>query len=438
MLEFLKGLMKKKEEEPPRLLTFGEIPGWMDGIEAAARQELETTSGSIRTHIEALRKSILAQVKDLKVPEEKRHLHPKLEKVAISTLPLYQRSMTQTLGKPFPQDADGFYLAATECLKTCLKTTQGQGRYLQAVFPEEMKGIRGTLKDFGHEINALTRATKKFRDHGVAVQEIRKVFDSIVEIRDNKAGSGDRRSQITRRIADAKRTLDELAAQQAQLEKSPGYQEYLTIQGQIRAIEEKRDTEMREFTVISAVIAHVFRKAEKVEGRKGDGPSAKAVRQATDLLSDHQIPGPDELAAALRISFPVVLPLIESGEVPLKNKEERALFSDTDHLSEVLGKCATAYHEYEVKIAAMTEELEAGPVRAQINRLDTEKRQTGKTVERGEAQITELAKYQDESAEAVPALAAELDRTIGEFSDGRIRVQTESCNSIIATREKSV
>ncbi|MEN6611362.1 MAG: hypothetical protein ABFC24_11010 [Methanoregulaceae archaeon] len=438
MLEFLKGLMKKKEKEPPRLLTFGEIPGWMDDIDLSARQELDTATDAARTHIEALRKSLLAQVKDLKVPEEKRHLHPKLEKVALSTLPLFERSMSQTLAKPFPAGTDEFYVAAGECLKTCLKTMQGQGRYLQAVFPEEMKGIRGTLKDFGHEINALTEATKKFRDHGERVQGIRKIYDALVEIRDSKTGSGDRHSQIVQRIADAKRALDDFAAQRVQLEKSPEYLAYLKLKEQIHAIEEKRDTEMREFTVISAVIAHVFRKAEKVEGRKGDGPSAKAVRQATDLLSDHQIPRPDELAAALRISFPVVLPLIKSGEVPLKNKEERTLFSDTDHLSEVLGKCVNAYHEYEVKIAAMNEELEAGPVRAQITRLETEKRQTEKTMERSEAQIADLAKYHEEAAEAVPTLAGELDRTIGEFSKGSIRVQPESCNSIITTREKSV
>lgn len=438
MLEFLKGLMKKKEDEPPKSLTFDEIPGWIDGEETVGRQELETASGAIRTRIEDLRKSLLAQVLDLRIPEEKRHLHPKLEKVAISTLPLFGRSMSQALEKPFPQDTDSFYPAAAECLKTCIKTTQGQGRYLQAVFPEEMKGIRGTMKDFGREINALTDATKRYRELSERTGKIRNVYEALIEIRDNKAESGDRHSQITQRISDAQKSLDDLAAQKNELEKSPEYQAFLKMKEEIRAMEEKRDTEMREFTVLSAVIAHVFRKAEKVEGRKGDGASAKAVRQATDLLSSHEIPLPGDLEPALRVAFPIVLPLTESGEVPLKNKEEKTLFSDTGHLSEVLVKSAAAYHSYERKTAAIGDELEGGPVRTQMNRLETETRQMEKVVERGTAQLAELAKHQEDAEGAVPTLAAELDHAIGEFSEGRIRVQTESCISIIRNREKSV
>lgn len=438
MLEFLKGLLKKEEEQPPQVLTFDELAGWLEEIDTRSRKELETATDAARTHLEALRKSLLAQVKDLKVPEEKRHLHPKLEKVALSTLPLFERSMSQTLAKPFPAGTDEFYAAAGDCLKTSLKTLQGQGRYLQAIFPEEMKGIRGTLKDFGHEINALTEATKNFRDHDAKVQEIRKIYDAIREIAENQDGSGGRKAQIVQRIDDARKNIAGLIGERTKLKQTPEYHAFLKMQEQIQEIEKNLEREMREFTVLSAAIAHVFRKAEKVAGRKGDGTSAKAIRIATTLLSDHEVPKPEDLSSALKGAFPIVLPLIESGEVPLKNKEERALFSDTAHVSEILEKCAIAYHSLAEKISVAKEELSGNLILAQMNRFETELRQMEKLVERGENQIADFAKHMDDAVGALPTLATELDLTVSQYSDGKIRVQVDSCNSIIKNVEKSV
>ena len=40
--------------------------------------------------------------------------------------------------------------------KSCLNSTRGQGRYLQAVFPEEMKAVKSGIDAIGHEINEIT------------------------------------------------------------------------------------------------------------------------------------------------------------------------------------------------------------------------------------------------------------------------------------------
>jgi len=437
MLEFLKGILKK-EEAAPRYIPIEEIPSWLDGEEKRALLDLETRNATSRNRIEALRKSLLQQAKALTFPEEKRHLHPKLERIAISTLPMFERSITQALVKPFPEGTDEFYTAATECLKNSLRAVQGQGRYLQAVFPEEMKAIRATLRDFGGEINAMTESMKTHRDRADRIASIRDVYDALIEIRDNKSDAGNRSLAIQRRIANARDAIRALKNERREIENGTDYWTYAGLQKEVSTLEHDQERTLREFTVLSGAVSHVFRKAEKVAGRKGDPGAAKAVSHANSILSDHDVPVLEDLAAGLRGAMPIVLPLIVSGEVPLKNKEERALFADAEHLSRILEQNAAEYHSLSSRLAAARENCAKSPAASRLNQIGIEFRQHEKTIERGELQIAEAARQQKEAAGAVPTLAAELDHQIAAHTGGRIRLQTALVISTIENREKSV
>ena len=437
MLEFLKGILKK-EEAAPRYLTFDGIPAWLDGEEKRALLDLEARNATSRSRIEALRKSLLQQAKALTFPEEKRHLHPKLERIAISTLPMFERSISQALVKPFPEGTDEFYTAAAECLKNSLRAVQGQGKYLQAVFPEEMKAIRATLRDFGSEINAMTESVKTHRDLMDRIASIREVYDALIEIRDNKSDAGNRSLAIQRRIADARDAIRALKNEQRAIENGADYGTYAGLQKQVSILEQEQERVLREFTVLSGAVSHVFRKAEKVAGRKGDPGAAKAVSHANSILSDHDVPLPEDLAAALRGAMPIVLPLIASGEVPLKNKEERALFADAVHLSRILEQNAAEYHSISERLAVARENCARSPAASRLHQIGIEVRQHEKTIERGELQIVEARQQQKEATGAVPTLAAELDHRIAAHTGGGIRLQTSLVISMIENREKSV
>ena len=56
-----------------------------------------------------------------------------------------------------------------------------------------------------------------------------------------------------------------------------------------------------------------------------------------EILSDHTVPDCNDLTEAISGSFPPVLRMIEAGEIILKNKEERAIFSDTTRFCSELG-----------------------------------------------------------------------------------------------------
>ena len=61
-----------------------------------------------------------------------------------------------------------------------------------------------------------------------------------------------------------------------------------------------------------------------------------------DLLSDHTVPDPDNLASALTLACPITERMIATGEIVLKNKEERGIFSDTGQFCTEMRTACTA------------------------------------------------------------------------------------------------
>ena len=59
-----------------------------------------------------------------------------------------------------------------------------------------------------------------------------------------------------------------------------------------------------------------------------------------DILSDHEVASAEPVACALGAACPVVEKMIDEGDITLKNKEERAVFSDSRKFcDEVSGVC---------------------------------------------------------------------------------------------------
>ena len=93
--------------------------------------------------------------------------------------------------------------------------------------------------------------------------------------------------------------------------------------------------------------SHVFRKAEKIATRKHLSKEVHTLKDAMDLLSDHEVASAETVHAVWIRRVLVVQKMIDEGDIILKNKEERAVFSDTGKFSgEVIGML-TLYRESE-------------------------------------------------------------------------------------------
>jgi hypothetical protein len=421
VLKFLKGLVGR-EQRDEYIIQFDDIPALLEEEKEKARNDLNSVSARAREQLEPLRASLLADVHALALPEEKRQMHPKLEKIAASSLPLFERAMAQAIARPFPPDSEEFYTTATDCLKNSLKAVQGPGRYLQAVFPEEMKTIRATIRTFGSAINALTEAMKKYREKDAQIETARESYRKVREIREDQVRSGPHETEIRRQIAAAEQNLRGLKEEENRIRSGPEFSSYSAFEKILREREEDYECTRRDFAGAAAAIVHVFGKAEKISAKKGDSPQKKAIHQVIGLLSGQDLPGAEEMTAALHTALPLVIPLIESGEVPLKNKEERALFSDKDHLISHIILNITENHAAAAALAAAREDYRSHQVPMVLARIESEIREEEKSLAQKEQDLRDCARDRDTAAGSLPSLIRELEQSVSVLKEGPVTV----------------
>ena len=144
-------------------------------------------------------------------------LHPKLRAVAKNSLPLYVKAMNAALAKPLSEDIEEFYTDAVECLKSSLNSNRGQGRYLQAVFPEEMKAVKMAIDAMGKEMNILTAALATYQKQKAAIDAVTVLYQSVVEMQEDMERSGKKSTAITTRISEITSRISAIEGEETRL-----------------------------------------------------------------------------------------------------------------------------------------------------------------------------------------------------------------------------
>jgi hypothetical protein len=122
----------------------------------------------------------------------------------------------------------------------------------------------------------------------------------------------------------------------ASFKTGPDAQDAATLRAALETSTAAVEHEERSIRADLAVISHVLRKSEKLVSRSQGVAAAKGLEEAVDLLAGSGIPGRDKLLPVMRKTLPVVSSMVQTGEITLKNKEERELFSpDGDLLGRI-------------------------------------------------------------------------------------------------------
>lgn len=429
MGSLLDRLFGKKEPEA-FTISFGAVPAWLDGREKNARSTLVSdTALSMQKIRDAVRK-LQGVIRTLEHAEQETELHPKLRSIARNSLPQYIRAMNAALAKELPGDIEAFYPAAAECLKSCLNNTRGPGRYLQVVFPDEMKAIRSVIGEIGHEINTITAALSQYRNEKSRIDETLAVQTALLDIREDLMKADEKEARIGFRIHEI---TERLAAIENEL-RSYSADERMTEVNELKTTlsdaENRRDAAARTTAALSMTASHVFRKAEKIAVRQKHPGEISLLRQTMEILSDHSVPDPNALASALDAAFPIAERMIAAQEITLKNREERTVFSDTGQFSTNLCASCTDLGFQEEACRSAEKQLASHPLVVRINALGREKTQLETMlVKEGDAR-SELAEWQKKTKEKIPALAEELRKKIGGMVEGGVQLQIDDLRLI--------
>ena len=127
----------------------------------------------------------------------------------------------------------------------------------------------------------------------------------------------------------------------------------------------------------------------------------------------------------LVVSCPVAERMIASGEIQLKNKEERAIFSDTRQFStDICASCTDLITRNENCRIAL-EKLALHPLRVRAKSLEREKSQLETMLQKEQHARTELEEWKNKTNEKVPALRDELRKTVENLAGGSVQIRMD-------------
>ena len=425
MYKFIKDLLKQKEPEK-YILAFDAIPAWLDEREKTSRASLETETDVPIQNIRNATAQLQHIVNGIADAEHDPAIHPKLKSIAKNSLPLFVKAMNASLSKELPEDIEEFYSAAVECVKGCLNSTRGQGRYLQAVFPEEMKAVKNGIDAIGREMNTITALLTMYRKQKALLNTIRTLHDALLDIRIDSEKSLDKDKRITTRITEITHRITCIEQELKDLTSDASLKEVNEKKSALDKMEKKRDELTRTYTTLSMTAAHVFRKAEKIATRQRHATEIPILRQIVDLLSDHTAPYTKDLVSALTIAFPVTQRMIDAGEIVLKNKEERAIFSDTGRFCTEMCAICTDIITQELACKSVQDSLSSHPVLVRMNSLEREKTQLEYMLGKEHQSRKDLAEWSEKTQGRIPALTEELHKKIEEIGGGSVQLQTDN------------
>nr|WP_320161352.1 hypothetical protein [uncultured Methanoregula sp.] len=422
MYTFLKKLLSKKEPET-LTLAFDDIPAWLAAHEKTAHETLIAATEDPVRNIRNAAAQLQLIVNGITGAEHDPVLHPKLKSIAKNSLPLFVRSMNASLAKELPDDREEFYLATVECVKSCLNSARGQGRYLQIVFPEEMKSVKTGIDAMGREINGITAGLSAYRKQMAITTEVRSLHATLVTMKEDLARSTEKDTRIEKRIAESTARIAAIDTELAELNTGERIAEIAEQKSALLALEKARDDAIRHYATLSMTASHVFRKAEKISQKQHHNPETAALRHIMDLLSDHAIPDQEDLAEALKHACPVAGRMIESGEISLKNKEERAVFSDTARFCSDMCAAGSEVNMHEQAYVAAEENLAGHPLLSRMQSLERERKQQQAVLAKETQNKAELAEWQLKTKEQIPVLFEDLTRKTGIIAGDNVQVR---------------
>lgn len=321
MLKRIRALIKGKEhEEEQEIVSLDELSGLFDRWTAAIAQEREQRTAGDQQEIREAVTTLAHQVHALAPAEPDDEIHPKLAQVTKVSLPAFQKAMEGPLAHELPIDPALFYTEAGDLLKCAIRAQQGQGRYLRAVLPEEMDGIKESIAEIGRAINRMTAVFAEVNPRCDLLDKARGTHRRLLAAEKNRDTLNILAAEERNRAVELHRLSTETANELTLLEASAPYREYRVLVDRLHHEEENRDAARRHARVVAITAGHLFKRASKVPGQAKGRQDLFASAEVR--LHEMQMQDPTVLSAATEAQS-----LIREGKLVLKNQEEKALFS---------------------------------------------------------------------------------------------------------------
>lgn len=423
MFRRVKDLLGGKDGEEIQEITPGDIPDILSLNEKAWEDEYSQSTSDGRKRILEIRDNLIDAVNALSKTEREAAFHPKLEKIAKNSLPQCEKALLFALNRQLPEDPDAFYQACSEILKGCVKGLAGPGRYLRNVLPEEMKEIGLLVDAFGKEMNILTPRVAEWRRRKEGVRALRESLADIMKMESTSLELSRDIPVLEAEIADLTLTFrernEEKHVREKALENDPVYRG-LTHEAS-QAEHALREAEREVHSVISTLV-HILRKAEKIAHHQSSEKLAKELNQVATLLAGNGMPPAEEASKGLITVLPVMVSMIKSGNIQLKNQEERILLADHEKIPLTLNSLLKQWEGVREKADETNLRLESYPPILDLAKRDSELKSLETGIREKEKRLLELKGKREEILPQIPARYSRMEAEISSMLGKKIRI----------------
>ena len=425
MKDLFRKIFGTGKPEPEVSLALDAVPAWITEREGAAKAVLVSGTREPMAEIRNGIANLQLIINNIAGAEHDPDIHPRLKTIAKNSLPQFVKAMRTSLAKDLPEDPNLFYPIAAECVKNCLHNAHGQGRYLQAIFPDEMKAVRHGIDTIGRGINAINPQLAEYRKEMAGLAAARAAFDEVTGLRNDFSVSEEKVIRSHARISEIRDRHTAIERELAALLQDPGMHEIEEQKSMLADLSLKRDDAARTYSALSMTASHVFRKAEKIAGKQRHPSEIAVLNAAMDMLSDHEIPDSGRLDEMLAASCPVAERMIAAGEVILKNKEERAVFSDTAAFRTSICAAGSELRALEERCLAAEKTLATNPLTMKMLSLEREKNQLAVMLEKENRGLFELQEWRSRTEKQIPELLGGLRKKIAGLSGDNVQLQVK-------------
>ncbi|ABS56247.1 hypothetical protein Mboo_1730 [Methanoregula boonei 6A8] len=421
MLKFLKSLLLPSTGNTITLAEH-DVPAWLDEREKAAREVLRAEVAEPVQAIQTAKAQLQLTVNNLQGADQDPEAHPRIKSIAKNSLPLFLKAMNTSLARELPEDPEEFYAAAVECVKGALNAARGQGRYLNVAFPDEMKDIRAGIDAIGREINTMTKAIGRFKEESARIAAARAAAGSLSAARNDRVHSLAKEKRLKERLCEITERLSSIETETARLNNDPAYLALENDRARCAELAAERDNLLRHYAALTMTASHVFRKAEKIAAKKKLSKEVHILKSAMEILSHHDVATAREVTGALEAACPVVQKMVDDGEIILKNRDERTVFSDTAAFSREVGDLCTRHCAVTGQFKEEEDLLASHPIPSRLRSLVREKEQLDHMQAREEQEHHDLLSAQKEREETIPHLYEELAKKLGEMKGETVQL----------------
>jgi hypothetical protein len=343
-----------QDEDLPFEVSYPELIAWISIQEELSASEFDRFARQpvreIQNLYEELRQHI-HQVRELDLPP---HSLPGTEAALQAVLETFDPSAGLLAG-PDPTETDAFYTHAWTVGQRCDSCLAEYSHLLLPVCPDLVLALHTTRDGIRREVGTIAPAVTEYRLLTGRMKKIRKIHGGHPEIDAETRNAMAKETLATANIHTYETHLAAFQSSLAMLMADPqefAARKYL----ELVSMKKERDTLEATYKKLAALLHDLTRRALVVVQNNGDSGAATVIEPLLVLFEKDGVPDGDLLFSALINGYPVLLEMIDTGDLVIRDETEQYLFMDAGSFNNGMRNLCKDYqatgHRYDRALAA--------------------------------------------------------------------------------------